>query len=115
MNKDMKITNIILNRGVDVQGVKEVDGEMLGVYIASGTSVAKAVNLFHQYADGEIVVEYTIHPDFYDEDVKMYERRIKSLVSKCDNLEVVKSSENKVIQGHVFQWCFVSVLKYNRD
>ena len=115
MNKDMTITNIILNRGVDIQGVKFENDQMLGVNIANGTSVAKAVNVFHQYADGEIVVEYKVHPDFYDEDVKMYERRIKSLVSKCNNLEVVQQSENKVVDGFVFEHSFIAVLNYNRE
>tara|TARA_X000001382_G_scaffold113374_1_gene91133 strand:+ start:312 stop:653 length:342 start_codon:yes stop_codon:yes gene_type:complete len=110
-----RITNIFLNRGIDIQGLIRMGDDLTTCNIASGVSVAKAVDLFHLHADGEIVVEYTIHPDFYDEDVKMYERRIKALISKCDNLEAIKSSENKVIQGHVFDWCFVSVLKYNRD
>ena len=110
-----RITNIFLNRGIDIQGLIRMGDDLTTCNIASGVSIAKAVNLFHLHADGEIVVEYKIHPDFYGEDVKMYERRIKSLVSKCNNLEVVKSSENKVVDGHVFDWCFVSVLKYNRD
>ena len=110
-----RITNIYLNKGIDIQGLTKLGDDLVTCGIVNGASIAKAVNLFHLHADGEIVVEYTIHPDFYDEDVKMYERRIKSLVSKCDNLEIVKQSENKVIDGFVFDHAFISVLKYNRN
>ncbi len=108
------ITNITLNRGMDIGGIQLIDGEEFGAYFGCGLSINNAINLLHQYADGDITIEYQVLDQYKEVDGKKFEKRIAKLVDSCENLEIVKTSVNKVIDGFVFPNHFVTIVNYKR-
>ncbi len=111
----MRITEIKINKGLDIKGTGIKNGVEFEVWFGAGASIDKAVQLLDKYANGPIVIEYQIHSgDYAEKDIKMFNKRIDTLVNKCINLEIVKPTENKVVQGYVWETYFVTGLNYKR-
>jgi hypothetical protein len=117
-NKQMqdmkKITDITLNKGMDINGIQIIDGEKFGASFGCGLSINNVINLLHQYADGNIIIEYSVHDSYKDQDIKKYEKRIAMLINSCENLEIVKTSVNKVMDGFLFPNHFVTIVNFKK-
>ena len=114
-DEKMRITGITINKGLDIKGTEIKNGVEYEVWFGAGVSIDKAVQLLDQYANGPIVIEYQIHSGGYAEkDIKMFNKRIDTLVNKSINLEIVKPTENKVVQGYVWETYFVTGLNYKK-
>ena len=112
----MNITEIKLNKGMDIKGTCYIDGELCDVYIATAVSVERAVQLLSQYANGPLEIEYQVlDGNFREKDIKKFNKRIDTLLNRCSNLEIVKPIENKVVQGYVWNNYFVTGLNYNKE
>jgi len=117
-NKQMQnmklITNITLNRGMDIDGIQVIDGKEFGAGFGNCLSLGASIDILHQYADGDITIEYQVLDQYKEVDGKKFEKRIAKLVDSCENLEIVKTSVNKVIDGFVFPNRFVTIVNYKR-
>tara|TARA_R100000315_G_C5235506_1_gene147332 strand:+ start:6430 stop:6798 length:369 start_codon:yes stop_codon:yes gene_type:complete len=111
----MLIKELFLNKGVDVEAEEVIDGVVYDRYLGCGLSIAKTIGLIKQYADGDFIIEYQVHQDFIKQDTKKFEKRIATLVNSCEGLEVVKKAHNKVINGHIFYFNYITVVNYKRS
>tara|TARA_Y100000034_G_C6563049_1_gene243710 strand:+ start:36 stop:383 length:348 start_codon:yes stop_codon:yes gene_type:complete len=108
------ITNLKLNKGIDIKGKDRVGDD---IYLTSGSSVNETVNLINQYCDSyqEIVATFDVHPSFVKEDKKKYLIRLMKLVERCKNLNFnCAALHNVEIDGHVFPNSFYLVLTYEK-
>ena len=112
----MRITEIKLNKGMDITGIEIKNGIEYQVWFACGTSIDKTVQLLSQYANGPLEIEYQVlDGNFREKDIKKFNKRIDTLLNRCPNLEIVKPIENKVVQGYVWNNYFVTGLNYNKE
>ena len=114
MINNITITQLRLNKGIDVEGIEIIDNIKVGKYFGSGLSINTTLQLLNKYGNGKIIVKFGVYEGTAKKDKLNYERRIKKLLKNCKYLKQIEKTKNVFIDGYIFPNEYKTVLFYER-